>query len=422
MRINKLASALAVVGLVTGSGAAFATNGYFSHGYGMKAKGMGGVGIALGQDSLAAATNPANMVLVGNRWDVGIDWFSPDREAKLASTSVAYDGNETPNFFIPEFGYNKMVNANMSFGVSVYGNGGMNTDYKTNPPSGLGGTFGTGNLGVDLSQLFIAPTFSMKINEQHSVGVSLNLAYQRFKAFGLHNFAGFTPSGTTNNLTNLGYDDSYGAGVHIGWTGQLSSAVTLAATYQSRTYMSKFDKYKELFAEGGDFDIPANYGLGIAVKATPALTLAADVQYIEYGSVKAIANKLDFSCTPGTGNGTCKLGQENGPGFGWTDMTVLKLAVAYQFSPALTLRAGYSTGDQPIPGNQTLFNVIAPAVIQDHGTLGATWTFSDKSELTFSYMHAFEHTQKAGTATGGTGSYDLTMNQDSFGVAYGMKF
>ena len=47
------------------SEAAYATNGYFSHGYGIKAEGMGGVGIALPQDTLAAATNPAGMGLIG---------------------------------------------------------------------------------------------------------------------------------------------------------------------------------------------------------------------------------------------------------------------------------------------------------------------------------------------------------------------
>jgi long-chain fatty acid transport protein len=31
--------------------------------------------------------------------------------------------------------------------------------------------------------------------------------------------------------------------------------------------MSKFDKYKDLFANQGEFDIPENYGVGIAWKA-----------------------------------------------------------------------------------------------------------------------------------------------------------
>ena len=44
------------------AGPALATNGYFPHGYGIKAKGMGGVSTALSQDSLGGATNPAAMV------------------------------------------------------------------------------------------------------------------------------------------------------------------------------------------------------------------------------------------------------------------------------------------------------------------------------------------------------------------------
>ena len=46
---------------------ALATNGYFPHGYGIKAKGMGGVSTALAQDSLGGATNPAGMVCVRYR-------------------------------------------------------------------------------------------------------------------------------------------------------------------------------------------------------------------------------------------------------------------------------------------------------------------------------------------------------------------
>lgn len=408
MRVNKLTTALAVIGLATISSTAFATNGYFAHGYGMKSKGMGGVGIALPQDSLAASANPAGMVSVGNRLDVGIDWFKPEREAKLKPTGTVFDANDTSNFFIPEFGYNKMLNPNMSVGVSVFGNGGMNSDYKTNPG------FGTGSAGVNLEQLFIAPTFAMKLNENHAVGIALNLAYQRFSAKGLNGFAMFTPSGTTQYLTDQGSDSSTGAGVRIGWTGQITPTVALGATYQSKTKMSRFDKYKELFAEQGSFDIPSNYGVGISWKATPKLTLAADVMEIKYTDVKAISN-------PNSATGACMpLGGNNGCGFGWQDMTVYKLGGSYEYSKNLTLRAGFSTTKQPVPASQTTFNVLAPGVVENHATLGATWTLSNNSEVTVSYMHAFENEVKGdGTATG---AYDLKMRQNSFGVAYGMKF
>jgi long-chain fatty acid transport protein len=44
-----------------------ATDGYVEHGYGIKSQGIGGVGIALAQDGLAAAANPAGAVFLGDR-------------------------------------------------------------------------------------------------------------------------------------------------------------------------------------------------------------------------------------------------------------------------------------------------------------------------------------------------------------------
>ncbi|MCZ7655826.1 MAG: hypothetical protein M5R42_18500 [Rhodocyclaceae bacterium] len=141
MKLKRILGVMAVAGL-TVPGMAWATNGYFSHGYGMKAKGMGGVGIALPQDALAAATNPAGMVMVGDRLDVGVDWFRPIRDSEIVGSLAPgvngdYNGSDQKNFFVPEFGYNKMLGWNMSLGVSVYGNGGMNTNYKNGFPCSM---------------------------------------------------------------------------------------------------------------------------------------------------------------------------------------------------------------------------------------------------------------------------------------------
>jgi long-chain fatty acid transport protein len=418
MMIRKAGLAAAAVLLAP---MAHATNGYFSHGYGIKAKGMAGVGIALPQDSLAAATNPAGMVMVGDRLDVGLDWFRPIRDSEITGSfggvvDGTYNGSDKKNFLIPEFGYNKMLDPNMSVGVSVYGNGGMNTDYKDGIP-----LFGTSRAGVDLMQLFVAPTFAYKITKDHALGVSLNLSYQRFKAYGLENFA-TSASSSPGDVTNRGYDSSTGWGVRIGYTGKLADAVTIGATYQSKTRMSKFGKYKGLFAGQGDFDIPENYGIGIAVQATPALTIAADVQRINYGGIKAIANTVDCFFA-----GACQLGADNGPGFGWRDMTVYKLGLIYAYSRDLSLRVGYSTGRQPIPSSQTLFNMLSPGVIEDQFTLGATWNVSPESELTVAYMHAFRKKVDGANSIplgGGFpgGDANLRMYQDSLGVAYGVKF
>jgi long-chain fatty acid transport protein len=400
-------------------GMALATDGYFSHGYGMKSKGMGGVGIALPQDALAPATNPAGLTMVGNRLDIGLDWFRPTRGADVTSDNSfiggSYDGNGASDFLIPEFGYSRMMNPNMAVGVAVFGNGGMNTKYDKSPFTNFGGT---SPAGVDLTQLFVAPTVAYKVNPNNSIGLSLNLAYQQFGASGLGPFAAFGFSSDSANFTDRGKDSSTGWGIRIGWTGQVSPTVTLGATYQSKTKMGKFDKYRGLFANEGEFDIPENYGIGIAVKTTPKLTLAVDVEQINYSKIAAVGNPVDSLFTGS------KFGDPNGPGFGWRDVTVLKVGASYQYRSDLVLRAGFQTLRQPIPESQTFLNMLAPGVVEQHLTLGATWTLQNNNELTLAYMHAFKKEVNGVNSIPpgfGGGNANLHMYEDSIGIAYGIK-
>jgi long-chain fatty acid transport protein len=286
----------------------------------------------------------------------------------------------------------------------------------------------TTNTYSNLEQMFIAPTFAWKINKDHSIGVSLNLVFQNFEARGLESFDVAGQTTAIGSVTNRGKDTSRGYGLKLGWTGQISPAVSLGATYQAKTKMSKFDKYKGLFAEQGRFDIPETYGFGIAFKANDKLTMAADVVQINYGGVKSISNNGDqFPGVVGT-----PLGGDNGSGFGWTNQTVYKLGMTYQYAPNLLFRAGYNHAKTPIGSKQTFFNILAPATVEDHLTLGATWMLDNKSELTFSYMHAFE--KKITGPSNGTGCgfgagcatighpVDLKMHQNAIGIAYGVKY
>ena len=109
--MKKTTQFLPLLALLTATGA-YATDGYFAHGYGVKSQGMGGVGIALPQDALAAAANPAGMGLIGSRVDFGVTWFRPSRETEIVGNAApgvdgTYSANDTRNFIIPEFGYNR---------------------------------------------------------------------------------------------------------------------------------------------------------------------------------------------------------------------------------------------------------------------------------------------------------------------------
>ena len=410
---------------------ALATNGYFAHGYGIKAKGMGGVATALAEDSLGGANNPASMVFVGSRLDIGADVFMPKRDAARSGAGFPTLNGKVDSgknaFLIPEFGYNTMMSSNLSLGISVYGNGGMNTTY----PQGnfnCGGPAanmlcGSGGLGVDLVQLMIAPTVAYKLSAQHAVGVSVLFGYQRFKATGLQAFdnaPGFPPfTGAPGSVTNKGSDSSTGFGLRLGYQGRLSDMITIGAAYAPKMNMSAFDKYKGLFAGGGDFDIPSHYTLGVAFTPAPAVTVAIEIGRINYSDVPAVSNPS---------SARAPLGAANGPGFGWQDIDVVKLGAAWRMSDALTLRAGYNKGDNPITSADVTFNILAPGVVKDHYTAGFTYSMGKTSEISGALMVATRQTVtgpslfNAVLGPGAGGNETVGMKQTSVGLAWGRKF
>lgn len=412
MKFTRVFAFMALAGL---AGSAFATNGMFSHGYGMKSKGMAGASTAMSDDAFAGANNPASAAFSGNRIDLGVDLFSPRRDTSNPNFgAVDSDANY---FLIPEFGYNQMVSEALALGVTVYGNGGMNTDYPAFA-NGFNTLGGSGALGVDLMQVIIAPTAAFKIAPNHSIGISPLLGYQKFAATGLQGFAPISSDGTA--LTNQGNDDAWGFGVRIGYMGKIGSDVTIGAAYSTKVNFSEFDKYKGLFAEQGNLDLPENYSLGMAWQATPEVKLAADYQRINYAGVNAIGNPSANYAIPGGA-----MGLDNGAGFGWANMNIWKLGAEYKLSQQMTLRAGYSWADSPIDGADTAeatFNIIAPGVIEQHLTLGMTYTTASGDEMTVAYMHGFENSVSGARPAGFGGGVDTTtMYQNSLGFQYSWK-
>lgn len=75
---------------------AYATNGYFAHGYGARNKAMAGAGTAQVEDAIAAAAiNPAGLVNVGDRFDGELELFAPFREYNVSGQGTL-DGQHFP--------------------------------------------------------------------------------------------------------------------------------------------------------------------------------------------------------------------------------------------------------------------------------------------------------------------------------------
>jgi len=392
MSVKKLQTAVAVA-VMAGSVAilaqpAQATEGYFQHGYGAAAKGMAGAGVAAPQDTQAAINNPAGIRGLGNRVDGALSVFSPIRkyDAKKIEVFIAdwTEKSKTNFFVIPSLGASWDM-GDYSLALTMSANGGMNTDYATKVFTG-----GTDErTRVDLSQAFIGATYAVDLNDSNTIGITPTIAMQRFAAKGLQGFASI--SSDSSNLTNRGHDFSWGGGLRVGWLNKTTDKLTLGFSGQTKMWMTKLDRYKGLFAEQGGFDIPAAVTFGGSYKATDKLTINADYKRIFYGSVDSIANKLPdvrpFHASFG-GINSQSLGGDDGVGFGWEDVNIFKLGAQYVYSDTLTLRAGVSHNTDPFDGTETLFNILAPAVINTHLSVGASYTVAPAMTFNISFTHA----------------------------------
>jgi long-chain fatty acid transport protein len=414
-RTNRYTTLAVVAGLLL-AGNAFATNGYFTHGTGTKNKSMAGAGIALPEDAIDVANNPAVAPFVGDQFVVGAALFSPIR--KYSTTQSQANGmcfpsgcaitigpnnltSDSEYFIIPHISKSWQRDNGTAWAVSFYGRGGMNTDWKggtaTFDPDGPGsdfgpltfpGTYGAGDAGVDFNQAFLDITWAKRVNERVSLGIAGVLVAQWFEANGVATFAPLTETyarplvetgmpGNPTALSNNGHDWAYGAGLKVGLHAALSDRVDFGIMYQSKIWMTEFDDYADLFAEQGDMDIPPDLKIGLTFKANDKTALSFDIEHIWYSDIASVGNPIAllFNCPTagrgGTDLSTC-LGGNNGGGFGWDDMTVFKLGLRYKAGEDWTWRFGYSYGEQPIPNTEMSFNILAPGVMESHITAGFT--------------------------------------------------
>lgn len=443
----------AIAAVLTAPATVSATNGMFMIGYGAKSTAMGGVGVAYAQGGMSAAFNPATMTEVGEtRLDATLEFFRAPRAiyhqagTPLGDASSPTSARSKDDLFpIPAIGaVLSSPGTPFAMGMAVVG-AGLGTNYDQSnghvydPVSTAADANAYDRVGVFLMQMQMLPSIAFKVSETQSIGASLVIAMQTFRGFGFEAFQNLGFAGGTNNVSNMGYDWSFGWGVRAGWLGKfLGDKLNIGLNYSPRVNMQKFNRYQNLFAEHGEFDIPENYAIGFAYKLTPKLDVAFDVQRILWTDVRSIGNPgpnvldpSDFNpLCPGTDTQECLLGGDLGMGFGWRNQDVYKLGLAYKYSKNLTLMAGLNYGKTPIPEDQVLFNMMAPATVETHVTLGAGFKRENGDDISVTLMHAFENTIKGPTAfpPGGQSTMvqgsnaAISMSQTSISIAYGLKF
>ena len=420
-KISLRATTLAVAALAAGQ--AWATNGMLMEGYGPIALSMGGAAQAYDNGTAGMMNNVATLQLGenGTRADIAVGVLGPNVSAAGAkSGGTAY--------VMPAIGWVRK-NDQYSFGVGVFGQGGMGTEYSS--ASMLGG--GTGDARSELGVGRVIFPVSMKVNDRLNVGASLDFTWasldmkmlaspdqfdQMFQAgnggMTLEQLDAAMSSSYEGNFARLAFSDTNkftGQAKGNGWTGKLGMTfkanenLTLGASYQLKTRLSDlqtgaggatFTLYAPVVVNGmtvpdvangtampgkitvKNFQMPSVLAFGAAWQASPVLNLVADVKRIGWASVM---KSFNMAFDMGGGN-VMNFGMPQN----WNDQTVVSLGGAYKANDALTLRAGYSHSTNPIPSSTV--HPLFPAIVKDHFMAGFGYQLSKNMTMDAAISHA----------------------------------
>jgi long-chain fatty acid transport protein len=382
---NTLLARLAACALAsTVAGGAKAAEGYILGGYGVTQTSLRGAGVANSTDAMSMTLNPAGLVEIDRQFNLGVSLFAPTRSYDATGTLFVAPGEQNssiPLFVLPNVAYSQPIDGTSAWGVAVYGNGGMNTYYRSVTNwgyvcHGANGVFCAGATGVNLSQVFLEADYAKSFGAI-SIGIAPVFALQMFSAEGLGAFTQYSAS--PNNMTNNGGDNSVGVGLHAGLEWKVNSVFRVGLAGATPTLMEKFSKYQGLFADQGAFNIPDYVDAGVAWDVSPAFTVMADYKVIFYSAIPAIGNASDIRLP---------YGASGGPGFGWSNVNVLALGAEWRATPALTLRAGLEFNNNPVHGADVTLGLLAPAVTTSQFSAGLSYRVTKNSSIDLAGYYA----------------------------------
>lgn len=359
-----------------------ATNGDHLIGIGAKARGMGGVGIALSHGAESALTNPALITKVKNtEISFGGTLFMPEITTQLNANPMALppqpsqDSDADMNM-IPEVSLATKINENFYVGIGMWGTGGMGTDYSQNASISntlARGQFNNFDMVTNLQMMQFAVPLAYKA-DAFSIAITPILMYGNLDI----NFKmpSRTNEGEVNNIGS-GIAQDFGFGYNLGVTYDFSSGLTLGAVYKSSIEMTYNGSIQSAARNFGlnmsdTLEQPAEIGVGLSY-ISGQHTFAFDYKQIKWSDAEGYS---DVS---------------------WEDQNVY--AVGYQYSQEnWSLRVGYNQADSAVVETMNpsinMFNLLGfPATAEKHYTLGATYAFSNQVSLDLAYVYAPESTK-----------------------------
>lgn len=362
---------------------AHATNGMIMEGYGPIATAMGGAAMAYDNGTAAMANNPATLALAtqGSRMDMALGVIGPN----VKVDHPVWANSKAEAFYMPAFGYARKT-GDMAYGLGVYAQGGMGTEYANGDMA---------QVGVGRVILPVA----YQLNERFALGGSVDVVWAGMDLVYSGYYINFK-----DHSDYSGKAKGYGLAGKLGFTYKLSNSVALGGVYQTAGNLSDL---KGAGYKVQDFDMPPILAIGASWQASDKLQLVADIKDVMWGSSMNTVTVLypgATSCNPGV---NCAPFKQD-----WQDQIVIALGAAYKLNDRLTTRVGFNYSDNPIP-TQNL-NFLWPAIVERHYTMGFGYAFDAGNELNASLSYVPEVSQTNGPA--------VTHSQINWQLMYSHRF
>lgn len=419
------------VGLATliPTSSVFATNGYQLIGIGAYQKGLAGAVTANPGSAMTAITNPAGMARIGKRADFSLEMFMPDRTTDFSATGGDSVTSDAKQYGIPALGWTAPVSdnrPNMYFGGGAYGTSGLGVDYAptlafaADPIAGTPDTYFDGYSSISFFQM--APTLAWQQNDKLAIGVTINIDSQTaaFRQRAMADTDGDGEGDLVVQQLDLSKGASaFGFGFAAGLLFDVSKSFTIGASYKSKQLFDDLEYNLargdiDFTAQGGgplpagkyklELDYPQQFAAGLAFRPNANITVSADVKWINW------KDTLDELKIKGPG-GDFALPTS------WDDQIVYALGVNWGVSRNVNLRAGFNYADAPIEDKDVDNNLILPAVVTTHYTVGGDYAFNKYWQLGAHFMYVPKESLKSpDTQT------EISMEQTSFGLNLGYLF
>lgn len=450
----------AVLGIMLVAPPAFATNGMNLEGYGPVATGAGGASMAYDNGTFGMMNNPATLGLgaQGDRLDIALSFLGPNVTSKMTGMPDAKSSADL--FIMPGLGYVKNVGM-MAYGVGIFAQGGMGTEYaadsfmaagsgdkarselsvgrlvipfvmevdkKTKVAVSLEGVWAGMDLKMPMSGAQFTNMMPGQTNTFGTVSGTMISGFQSYMAAGMITALNWGRFDFSNSSDFTGEARGYGVAAKVGGVHKVNDQLTLGAAYHSKTALSDLESDKATASfnvvMGGatmtipvsgkiavkNFEWPQMIGLGAAFQATKELLVVADYKWINWkNTMKNFAMTFTADSTQSNpvaagfaGSAVDATMYQN-----WKDQNVFMLGLGYKVSDPVTVRVGANIGNNPIP--DTYLNALFPAIVKNHYTIGAGFAIDKASGVDAAVIYAPE--VKATAGSGVTNTHSQTSAQ-----------